>query len=89
MDTCPRMPRARTGPTDRCSTATGAGGRSSSDRSEATTDCVTASCDSIRCRCATITWLRAATSGACSTSLISSSGMPRSRNLRITCAAGS
>ena len=60
------------GPTDRCSTAIGAGGRSSSDRSEATTDWVASAADSIRWRCATMTRLRASTSGACSTSLISS-----------------
>jgi hypothetical protein len=66
-----------------------AAGRSNSARSEATMDCVSASRASIQRMCATIlSLLRASTSGAPNTSLMSSSGMSRSRNLRITCALG-
>ncbi len=47
---------------------------------------VSASCRSIRSRCAAISRLRSATSGAASTAAMESSGMPRSRSRLITCA---
>jgi hypothetical protein len=80
------MTSARTGPTDRCSTVTGGGGLCSSDLNESTMDCACDSWDSIRLRCAAMTSLRAGTSVARSTARISSSGIPRSRSLRMTCA---
>ena len=73
---------------DRYSTAMGVAGRSSSDRNEATIDCVSDNCDCIRWRWATTTWLRVATSGASRTVFTSSRGMPRSRKRRMTWATG-
>jgi hypothetical protein len=73
---------AGTAGTARCSTGIGGGGPSSRARSDVTVPWIWDSWVCIRSRWATITSVRTAGSVACRTALMSSSGMPRSRNRR-------
>ena len=69
---------------DRYSTGSGAGWRSSRARRDATVVSVFSNWSCMRSRWAMITSFRVPTSGADSTALTSSTGMPRSRNRRMT-----
>ncbi len=72
----------------RCSIAATPAGGCSRSRSDSTAARVWASSASSRPRCAEMSALRAAASGAASTALTSATGISRSRSLRMTCAVG-